>query len=508
MQSSQIDNQSLKHPDTLHKFIQSLNTTEKRYFKLYASLHVKGEENDYMRLYDIIEKQKVYDEQIIKQQHAKEAFIKRLPQSKNHIFNMLLKSLAAYYSDNSVADTITNQLKYIQILYRKKFYSKCLEIIKKAKVMAHRFDYYDKLMELINYERIISGSTQNVINITYYKKIESETNDAIKKITNINQYKNLHALINNVVVNRGIARDEKDNRIIQNMMKHPLMKSEELALTKLSKTSYHFILFSYAYGLGNFRLLLKSVDALISLFEEDIEYAKEYALSYFKIIRHKAISHYMLGEIKETQMAIKKLKLATQLCTRGANKFLESDHTQFIISFELELMIYEEGKKYEYKKITSLINSFTQFKNELNEQNLLDYLYSFAIYFFKHNQYEEALLWSNKIINKTDKDIRQDIHCANRILNLMIHFDLGNHNLLEYIIPSTKRYISKKSKLYKVEETFLASFRLIINATNKQQKQKLFKNLGVSLKPLLRNIENDQIVRKLNLLQWVLFKAG
>ena len=59
----------MKVTDDLFQLIKSLEQTEKRYFKVFSTMHVKGgESNVYSRLFDAIDRQTVYDEEEIKKQ--------------------------------------------------------------------------------------------------------------------------------------------------------------------------------------------------------------------------------------------------------------------------------------------------------------------------------------------------------------------------------------------------------------------------------------------------------
>lgn len=46
----------MKSNDALLALIHSLNPSEKRYFKLFASRQVKGEQNKYMQVFKALEK--------------------------------------------------------------------------------------------------------------------------------------------------------------------------------------------------------------------------------------------------------------------------------------------------------------------------------------------------------------------------------------------------------------------------------------------------------------------
>jgi hypothetical protein len=84
----------MKPSTELHDLIKSLTKSEKRFFKLHSALQ-SGDKN-YLRIFDAIDKQKVYDEEALKKQFAKETFIKHLPSEKNHLYKLILKALRAY----------------------------------------------------------------------------------------------------------------------------------------------------------------------------------------------------------------------------------------------------------------------------------------------------------------------------------------------------------------------------------------------------------------------------
>ena len=58
----------------LFLLIKSLSRTEKRYFRMFANMN-KGSAN-YLRLFDAIDKQEVYDEKTIKEEFQGETFVK------------------------------------------------------------------------------------------------------------------------------------------------------------------------------------------------------------------------------------------------------------------------------------------------------------------------------------------------------------------------------------------------------------------------------------------------
>ncbi|MCT4560919.1 MAG: hypothetical protein N4A41_06035 [Crocinitomicaceae bacterium] len=66
---------STKSSESIFELIRSLTKSEKRYFKLHASRHTIGEENNYVTLFDYIDKQAAYDEAKLFQDFKGAAFL-------------------------------------------------------------------------------------------------------------------------------------------------------------------------------------------------------------------------------------------------------------------------------------------------------------------------------------------------------------------------------------------------------------------------------------------------
>ena len=104
----------MKPSTELFDLISTLTKSEKRFFKLQSSLQ-SGDKN-YVRLFDLIEKMEVYDEETVKSTFRGEKFINHLPSEKNHLYKLILKSLRSYYSETSVSSMLKQEIKNVEIL--------------------------------------------------------------------------------------------------------------------------------------------------------------------------------------------------------------------------------------------------------------------------------------------------------------------------------------------------------------------------------------------------------
>lgn len=66
-----------------------------------------------------------------------------------------------------------------------------------------------------------------------------------------------------------------------------------------------------------------------------------------------------------------------------------------------------------------------------------------------------ALDWLNKILNNKEVADFDYLYAAAKIFNLILHYELGNIVLLDYIVRSTYRYLKQRARLYRFEKLLL-----------------------------------------------------
>ncbi|MFB0925750.1 MAG: hypothetical protein QMB65_10815, partial [Vicingaceae bacterium] len=90
----------MKRSEHLHQLIKSLSKSEKRSFKLFANRHTIGEKNNYIQLFDAIDKQENYDEAILIKKLKDKKLTDNLSSVKVQLYNLILKNLRQYNPTN------------------------------------------------------------------------------------------------------------------------------------------------------------------------------------------------------------------------------------------------------------------------------------------------------------------------------------------------------------------------------------------------------------------------
>jgi hypothetical protein len=137
----------------------------------------------------------------------------------------------------------------------------------------------------------------------------------------------------------------------------------------------------------------------------------------------------------------------------------------------------------------------------LDRHRVLVFYYKIASLYFGSGDYENTIVYLNKIIN-WKVDLRSDLQAYARLLHLIAHYELGNFNLLEYLVKSVYRFMAKMENLGPVEEDVFRFLQRSFSLTPNQLKPEFEKLLG-----RLKKYENDRLASRafayLDIISWL-----
>jgi pentatricopeptide repeat protein len=123
-----------------------------------------------------------------------------------------------------------------------------------------------------------------------------------------------------------------------------------------------------------------------------------------------------------------------------------------------------------------------------------------AFVFFALEDYENSLRVTNILLDDPDSLKFLEVYCFMLLLRLMIHYELGNYELIEYITKSTKRYLSNTEKLFKIEIIMLKYIIKAINTEGNKNKA-VFKELLTELE-ILKNDKEENFLLYFDFISW------
>ncbi|MBS1517882.1 MAG: hypothetical protein JSS91_07330 [Bacteroidetes bacterium] len=491
----------------LWKLIHSLTISEKGYFIKFAKRHSPDKENNYLKLFEEINKQtEKYDEEAVKKKFKKEKFIRQLTSAKNYLYNMILKSLVNFNDDKSTESVISNLKEQYTILFQKTLFDQAETILNRAKKIARDEDKFTKLIDILkdqknfDYRKIAEPDFEK-----YIDECRKEELDILDKQKNIAEYNSLYLKMSSLFKKTGIARNKKDLKLFEKIIKHPLLKNESAAKSVRARNLFCISNYLYYYCTSDIENAFVYAQKRLELIENNPR----------KIAGRNKEYLYALGDaiamsynLKRYDLCIKYLRKQRELsdasgATRsGIPNFLEMYFKSY--SFELNIYIISGYFKEGTQLIKEVQEWLKKYSGKLNRSEELKVIYSISYLYFGSGDLEKSLQWLNRILNDKTEN-RLDYKAFAKILNLIIHYELENYDLMDYEYKSIKRYLTKKDKLYDFENVILNSIKRLPYITDKKEKIFQLEILRENIRSLLKSNENSdqKALDYFDILSWI-----
>lgn len=441
-------------PKYLFALIKSLSMSEKRHFKLSSAMHVKGGKNNYVRLFEAIEKQDQYDEpKLIRS----EKYIVDFSVLKNRLYDAVLKSLRSYNANATIKNKLKADVDHIEILRNKGLADQANKLLQRAKKKAEKFKFLDVWLELFDLEisLIKTESFRNTdlpdiekLFLKYRDKLNDQLSVSNNLLFEIVTFKTLRKL--------GQPKDVKEEAYFMNMLKPYYVKSDKnLNYTALlhnyqAKSAYNNVVHNYSESL----VFNEKKLALMGNHPHQIE---NNPIEYAKCIYNCILSLILLEKYscEKVFVYLKKLKEID-----FKNKI---DRTQYlIIAYFLEMSIYCRAGEFEKglilvdkAKKSDLIH--LENKNEYSDIINISLSYFIAYTYFGVKDYKQCKKYLNRIINY-NSPVGTDYIKASFLFRLILDFETGNLDKMEYSLKAAYRYLYRQSNAAPKAETLLFEF--------------------------------------------------
>lgn len=484
----------MKPSDELHQLVKNLSMSEKRYFKIFSSMHVIGDQNNYTRLFEAIEKQEAYDEQKIKNIFVKEKFISHLPSEKHYLYNHILDSLNSFHKDRTFLTRYANIIITIEILFNKGLFEQCKKVIKKAKAEAYSLEKFPILNLIIRWETLIFIKDEDVNNL--YKSFDEEFR--ILEVMRIQSALMRIAFRIQIEIYKGNTSPSFYRSQEEEIKKcYPPKKDVNSFWAKY----YYFSGMALIYSTRNLRLqqynCYKEINALM-------QNASQF------IVDLPRIYHTNNNNLVNLMFVLEKSNEAKQLI-QHQRTFMQNYKIKnpalakviFLNTNESELFLFYKSEQYD--KGIELIKRIDP---ELKKISLLfspiifDLLYMMAVVSLCAEDYKSSVKWLNKILNtEKEMNIRMELRINTRLLYLITLYEKEDL-FFDNQYNSVKRFMSQE-KSHKTQAKILEIIHLFSDEKPSEIKKTKVKQLFKLIKADRKKLRADAIDKQFDFEQWI-----
>lgn len=485
----------------LFDLIKSMDRNEKRYFKVMFLGSDSGEDRKMMLLFDHINRQEDFDEEAILK---KEPSLKpsQLSNMKAYLFEKVLQSIRQYNASKIFDIKIREQIDFAQILFERRLYDLGLSCLQKAKKMAQLQNNLELLLEVIKLEKLFmmeSSYEEQTVD-----KIIDEARSINSQINNIHIFSNLSVKLNSFYRKIGYIRDEGDFLRVKEFFYSNIPPYEESRLSLIEKTYLYRLYIGYYFFIQDFDNGYLYAKKLEEVFESNPSLIRSQAEVYITSLNSILSAQYKLFRYEEFLETNKKLQSLKDMDLLHINESIRIRLLKYYYTHEINRYFmrgeFDQGVDFVMEKNGKNIEEMLQM---LDEHSALVLNYKIACLYFGAGNLRQAIRWLNKIINISNADMREDLHCFARIMNLVCHYELGNLDVINYYIISTYRFLLKKHDLHLFQKFILNFLKTLNKDITKKEMLERFRNLKIQLVPLVNSAYEKRAFIYFDIISWL-----
>ncbi|HAX48103.1 MAG TPA: hypothetical protein PK605_03665 [Ignavibacteria bacterium] len=465
--------------DDLFRLIKSLNKSEKGLFKKFASKNSSGSRQNYLLLFDAIDSLNEYDETLLRKKIKDPSLLKQLSVYKVYLFNLILKSLNQHASYENSETQLNELMANIRTLTSKHLYREAKKVIKKAKELAYKFDKHKFIMELLAAER-------HILILSPAKDITEKRISLFKEqqelVERINEFYSLSLLCDRMTIlvdNEADFRSNENSKQMEEIISDPILTSPEKIEGYYALNNFYHTHLVYHGAKGNTAEIFKYLKLQIQHGESHKHFIDENPQNYVYALINLLLQAHFDKNQTETEDTLVKLE---SIKKRLKGKLPRETEIQILFhASNVEMIIHEKNCDMEAgrNKIKQIEADLKLYASEVpaNTKSLM--MLNLACFNIIDENYNASAKYLNILFNSPELNIRNDVNRVARILQLVLHYEMGNFDLIDYLLVSARKFLGAKQT--KLENLMLKFFGNIIKLP-KEKHAAPFDELSFAIK--------------------------
>ncbi|MEL6811229.1 MAG: hypothetical protein AAFP76_07835 [Bacteroidota bacterium] len=486
--------------DNLFDLIKSLSKSEKRQFKLYVGRLGVNEDAKFMTLFSILEKlQKYREDEVLKSGVIKKSQLSNL---KAHLYKQILVSLRLNPSHQNVRIQLREQLDFATILYHKGLYNQSLKILEKAKTLALNKEEKNIAYEIIELEKVIESQYITRSISSRADELTVSTRDISKLNVLASKLSNLSLQLYGIFLKKGYVKNDEEFQVITNYFNARMPQYDYEKIGFREKLWLNKAYLWYSFLIQDFRSCYKYALKWVELFYAHPDMIHLNPVFFLRGKQYLLEALFYIKDIPRFKDALQKLEKVT-----GSEDFPKSENVESLVflhsySHKINLHFMEGTFQEGIRWVEKVLHGIDQYKGTIDEHHVMMFYYKIACMYFGAGQNKMCIEYLDRIISNKSLQMREDLLCFSRILNLVAHYEAGEDYHLDRLIKSTYKFLIKMEDLYQVQKEMIKFLRGLGDIYPHQLKAE-FEKLYKKLKPFEDHPYERRSFLYLDILSWL-----
>ncbi len=486
--------------DPLFLLINSLSTAEKRHFKLYILRNQSNADAKFVQLFTMLDTLKEYNESIVLRR-LRTISRKQLPNIKAHLYGELLTALRLLHREKNTEIQVREQIDFARILYNRGLVLQALKILERVKIIARANSHFILTQDILQFEKDIEAR-----HITRSLKgraasLIEETGFVLKQINEVTLLSNVALRMYELYLENGHVKNETQSREIEIIFKENIKGINESQISFFGKAYLHQSYCWYYIIQLDFTKYYRHAQKWVQLFADHPEAKKDDPFLYVKAIHNLLNAFFITGnheKMKEELIQFEKFYEVAGDFSRN----LEIQTFVYLYTAKINKHFLEGSFTEGLLLVAPIEEKLQQYHQYIDTHRALIFYYKIASLYFGSGNNDKAISYLNKIINLKVGQLRTDIQCFARLLHLIAHYECGNMNLVEYLIKSVYRFLSKMENLDAVLGEVFSFLQKSLSSKPKDIHQS-FLTLRDNLEKASQGKYNKRSYQYLDIVSWL-----
>ncbi len=509
----------------LFQLVHSMTPTEKRHFRLAnpgnrgrsskseekkdkSSGGNKNDENQFILLFDIVEKQDELDE-VLAMKRLKIADRNRFSRIKNYLYKALLESLEDYYRESSADAQFFHLINQAQILINRRLYQPASRLLNKASKLAAEKGNgtYGLIVLTLEMDRLTRSEHLDGMEHSL-RAYEDQKSELVQRSAD---YLDLHMIKSKAtwLLRREDPKKQHWQEWLQELAEHPLLK--ELKYPEDTEfTLYHYNLNGLINGLlGKPEEDYRNRLAYLNTYKDNVNFIQRWPINYIIALGNVAGSAARMGNFQELLECTTEMR---QFMDRLNIKNRSSlDPIVEVRSHALELDAYPVQSAAEQRKLNEQLEEiYHRCEGDMAEIWQIIVRHGIGRYHFWNQSWDKALEWLGPVVHQSDDKLYPEMQISCRLMYTLSHFELGNDRFLSSYLPKLKQWLRQNGQQW---EGLLFLFQQLRQAIQQQSRSFSAEQLNALAAHFARPVVGQQttaeeqnhshLLELLNLEHWI-----
>ncbi len=482
----------------LYDLVHSLSKSEKRYIKVQAG----AGEKDYLQLMDALLAQKTFDEAQLIQDNKEANFVRHLAVNKQYLYDLILRRLTQFGQKN-LESIVFEKMAATNMLIERGLVRAAQQELKKGQAIAADYELFELQIMLASLEkRLRSLQPFNKQDDARIEQIFNQEMTCLEQLKNTIEYGYLAQQVLRFQVQFQKIQTEEQRQYLDSLTQSPQFQSLALATNFKSKIHFYQANATYQFIRGDVKKAYNINREFLDLLDANPRFLPLYAERYIATLNNMLIDSLVIGDYDVLKEGINRLVMTLE---RPAFKSIKDIAARVFRQRYLLLINWSIGQR-DFAKalewIPKIEEGLEQFGKKIEKHHRITFYYLIAYLLFLNGQYDQALRWNNLILNDLKEDAVKEIFYFARSLNLLIHYELDNYDLLESLLASTPKYLKSRRTLYATEKVLFRYLGKLLNRPDKAEKQKLAADFKADINQLFQQPAEKRVFNYLDLRVW------